>query len=68
MMGESEWVDYQKTDEQLIAEAVAAGRVRKFPMGELSDWDTLSFRDKRKIVVTKRKKKMSTKLDDELPR
>jgi hypothetical protein len=33
-------------DEQLIAEAVAAGRVRRVPMGATSDWDDMGFRER----------------------
>ncbi len=42
-------------DEQLIAEAVAAGRVRRVPMGTSSDWDTKPFKEKRSAVLNKAK-------------
>ncbi len=45
-----------KTDEELIAEAVASGRVRKIPMWETSDWESLSFRQRRSLVFTAAKR------------
>jgi hypothetical protein len=35
-----------KTDEQLIAEAVAAGKVQRVPMGTTSDWGDLNYRER----------------------
>ncbi len=44
------------TDEELIAEAVAAGKVRKIPMWETSDWENMSYRARRTLVFNSAKK------------
>ncbi len=46
-------------DEQLIAEAVAAGKVRRFPLGHTSDWDALPFRERRALIFKSGKKSKS---------
>lgn len=46
-------------DEQLIAEAIAAGRVRYFPIGHTSDWDALPFRQRRALIFNSGKKSKS---------
>jgi len=43
-------------DEQLIAEAIAAGKVRRFPLGHSSDWDALPFRQRRALIFKTGKK------------
>jgi len=42
-----------KTDEQLIAEAVAAGKVKRIPMGVVSDWDSTPLWDRRRILFAR---------------
>jgi hypothetical protein len=49
-------------DDQLIAEAVAAGRVRRVPMGATSDWDDMGFRE-RAARMSKTAKRLKTTHD-----
>jgi len=41
------------TDEQLIAKAVAAGKVRIFPAGTTSDWDNIPLKERNAIMSQK---------------
>ncbi len=43
-----------KTDEDLIAEAVAAGRVRRFPQGATSGWDERPLREQHAVRIRNR--------------
>lgn len=56
MTGENEWTDYEKTDEELIADAIADGKLRKVPAGEGSGWWDLTFVEKRKRLFNRKKK------------
>ncbi len=46
-------------DEQLIAEAIAAGKVRRFPLGHSSDFDAMPFRERRALILNSGKKSTS---------
>lgn len=46
-----------KTEQELIDEYVASGRVRRFPLGYTSDWDDLPFREKRAMMFQSMKGK-----------
>jgi hypothetical protein len=41
------------TDDELIAEAIAAGIVRRIPMGGTSGWDDLSVTERHGILKSK---------------
>lgn len=42
-----------KTDEELIAEAVAAGKVRRFKMWERSEWEEMTFKERHARMAVK---------------
>lgn len=47
--------EQNKREQELIDEAINAGKLRRFPMGTTSDWDGMSFRKRRSLMLNKSK-------------
>ncbi len=52
-------------DEKLIAEAIAAGKLRRIPAGMTSEWENMSFKERRTKMLGMGKKRQRQRLDAE---